>query len=130
MKNKNQNNDYERQYNESLQNKSIEELKEEAEKQKLINEIKSGVGTPNGELARKLAKMKTWSIVSIVLTFFLIGIFFDLVFSIIYGIQILTTDWKNREVNDSKTIWGILCFIFLGVISSLIFAIINEKKYI
>ena len=59
MKNKNQNNDYEKQYNESLQNKSIEELKEEAEKQKLINEIKSGVGTPNGELARKLAKMKT-----------------------------------------------------------------------
>lgn len=114
-----------------LQNKSIDELKEEAERKRLINEINHGNNgsTPNVELKIKLHSMKIWSIVSIVTCFFLFEFILCFIFNITYGIQILSTDWKNEEVNRGKIVWGIFCFVFLEVISSLIFASINESKY-
>lgn len=51
-----------------------------------------------------------------------------IVLDIICGIKILATDWKNNDLNNDKTVWGILTFVILGGIASLIFANKATKK--
>ncbi len=43
-------------------------------------------------------------------------------FMLYAAIKIVTTDFQNKEVNDLKTLWGILSFIGLGPIAEYIFA--------
>lgn len=50
------------------------------------------------------------------------------VINIMNAVKILTTDFKNEEVNNSKIIWGIFTIVILGWIASLIFAINARNK--
>lgn len=75
------------------------------------------------EEQQKLKGIKILSIWSLVLWVTLIFSFVGLILSIIAGIQILTTDWQDEKLRDSKTLWGILTLVILGPIASLIFSI-------
>lgn len=105
--------------------KSIEELEEDLKRAKLESEIKNyrtnNIPIADEKLFKKAKGIKTKGIVSLVLAFTIIGIFVTLILDLICGIQILNTNWKDKELEDNKTIWGILCFILLGSISSIIF---------
>lgn len=76
-----------------------------------------------------LKKIKTSSIVSLVLIFTLIGAIVTIVLDIINAIRILSTTWVRQDVEDNKLIWGIFTIIILGPISSLIFACSSISKY-
>lgn len=80
------------------------------------------------ELLKKAKGIKIRSIVSIVLIFTLIGIIASLILCLIDGIIILSTDWNNKELDESKLLWGLLTLLILGPISSLIFSIKAEKE--
>ena len=53
--------------------------------------------------------------------FTLIGSIVTFIFIIMDGIKILGTDWNNQQLNSDKTLWGILCFVILGPIASIVF---------
>lgn len=76
-----------------------------------------------------LKKIRTSSIVSLVLIFTIIGVIATIVLDIINAIRILSTIWVRQDVEDNKLIWGIFTIIILGPISSLIFACISISKY-
>ena len=80
------------------------------------------------ELFKKAKGIKIRAIVGIVLIFTLIGIIASLIISLIDGIIILSTDWNNKELNDSKLLWGLLTLLLLGPIGSLVFGIKAEKQ--
>lgn len=80
------------------------------------------------DLVKEAKGIKTKGIVGLILLFTLVGAIVTLVLDIICGVKILTIDWKNKEVEDSKMIWGILCFILLGPISAIIFGSMTVKK--
>ena len=82
----------------------------------------------NNPLIDEAAKIKKISIVGIVLIFTIIGFFVTIIISIILGIKIISTDWKNQEINNDKLLWGLLTLLLLGPISSLIFANITLDK--
>ena len=82
----------------------------------------------NNPLIDEAAKIKKISIVGIVLIFTIIGFFVTIIISIILGIKIISTDWKNEEINNDKLLWGLLTLLLLGPISSLIFANITLDK--
>lgn len=73
------------------------------------------------DLYARAKSIKTKSIWGIILFFTIIGSIVTFIFNIIVGIQILSTDWKNEELNSSKTMWGIFCFILLGPIAGIFF---------
>lgn len=81
------------------------------------------------DLEKKAQGLKVRGIVGIVLIFTLIGAIVSLIFAIMDSITILTTDWKNEELNNSKTLWGILGLLILGNIATLIFGINALKAY-
>ncbi len=66
-------------------------------------------------------KIKKHGIIGLILLFTLVGSIVSAIFCIIDGIKILTTKWDDKEIEDSKTLWGILCFVILGNISSIVF---------
>lgn len=78
--------------------------------------------TVNEQLLKDGKAMKTRNIIGIVLIFTLIGIFASVIISLIDSIKIITTDYKNQELNDDKLLWGILGLVLLGNIACLIFA--------
>ena len=80
------------------------------------------------DLLNKAKKIKTQSIIGIVLFFTLFGMIVTFVLEIINGIQILATDWENEKLNDDKTLRGIFTFVLLGPIASLVFASIAIKE--
>ena len=82
----------------------------------------------NNPLIDEAAKIKKISIVGIILIFTIIGFFVTIIISIILGIKIISTDWKNQEINNDKLLWGLLTLLLLGPISSLIFANITLDK--
>lgn len=43
------------------------------------------------------------------------------IFCIINAVYTMSTDWKNKNLNDVKIVWGILTLIILGAIASLVF---------
>ena len=51
------------------------------------------------------------------------------VLNIANGILILSTKWSNNEVENQKVLWGVLTFVLLGWIASLVFSIQAIKKY-
>ena len=44
------------------------------------------------------------------------------------GVEILSTDWIDKDLNKDKKIWGILTIIPLGWIASLVFYVNANKK--
>lgn len=64
----------------------------------------------------------TFTIISIITS--TIGI----VISFIAAILILVTDFGNKEINDSRVLWGVLSLILLGPIGVLAFYFTNSKK--
>ena len=52
------------------------------------------------DLLNEAKKIKTHSIIGIVLIFTIIGMIVTLIFEIIDGIKILTLDWQDTELND------------------------------
>ena len=80
------------------------------------------------EQLNKLKYIKTKSIIGLVLFFTLIGSIFTFILDIINAVEIISTKWKNKEVEESKVIWGIFTIIILGPISSLIFSCISINK--
>ncbi len=80
------------------------------------------------DLLTKAKGIKKKGIIGLILFFTLIGAIVTFVLDIICGVQILSTDWKNKEVENNKMIWGIFCFIILGPISAIIFGSIATQK--
>ncbi len=77
---------------------------------------------------KELKSIKTRSIVSLVLFITILGLIVSLVLNLIDCIKILSTKWENKEVEDSKLLWGILSLVLLGPIGSLVFACISLNK--
>lgn len=77
------------------------------------------------EIKEELLKMRKLSIIGICFAFTLIGIIVTLIIEIICGVKILSKDWKYKELEEHKIIWGILSFVGLGIISPLIFSCIG-----
>ncbi len=65
--------------------------------------------------------IKKRGIIGLVLIFTIIGVFVTIILTIINGIKILSTDWKDQQLNNDKTIWGIFSFFLLGPIAGIIF---------
>lgn len=76
-----------------------------------------------------LKKIRTSSIVSLVLIITIIGAIVTIILDIINAIRILSTTWVRPDVEDNKLIWGIFTIIILGPISSLIFSCSAISKY-
>ncbi|MGL5732507.1 MAG: hypothetical protein ACRCXE_00315 [Metamycoplasmataceae bacterium] len=45
------------------------------------------------------------------------------------SIMILAFNFENKEVNDSRILWGLLSLFLLGSLGAIIFSTINFKKY-
>ncbi len=82
------------------------------------------------ELLNKANGIKVRGIVGVVLFFTIFGIVVSLILSFIDAIIILSTDWKNKELDESKILWGLLTLLLLGSIGSLVFGIkaVNQLK--
>lgn len=106
----------------SKNNESINDKKDDENNNFYFKNIKS-----------ELTKMRNLSIIGICLALTVFGFVGTIAIQIICGIKILSNDWKDEELNEQKLIWGILSFVGLGCISSLIFSCIGisniEKKY-
>ncbi|MDK2819331.1 MAG: hypothetical protein KFW07_00690 [Mycoplasmataceae bacterium] len=74
------------------------------------------------DLYTKGKSMKNRNILGIVLWFTIIGAIVSIIISLIDAIIILSTDFKNKELNDEKILWGVLSLVLLGNIACLIFA--------
>lgn len=77
---------------------------------------------------KELKSIKIRSIVSLVLFITILGLIVSLVLNLIDCIKILSTKWENKEVEDSKLLWGILSLVLLGPIGLLVFACISLNK--
>jgi len=97
-------------------------------------------------LIKKLSTIKVLAIVSLCLIPLAVIVFFfanmlllliiswllvtvPSIISFVSAIIILATDWKNKEINNNKTIWGILALLLLGPIASLVFSIQSLNIY-
>lgn len=80
------------------------------------------------DLIKEAKGIKTKGIIGLVLLFTLIGAIVTFIFNIICCIKIMTTDWKNKEIEDNKIIWAVLCIVLLGPISAIIFGYTALKK--
>lgn len=90
------------------------------------------VGSPFTHSSEDPTYQKVWLTFTILL---IISVLLAWIFEIVNGILILSTKWDTRIIPEKsiKTMWGVFTIIPLGLIGSLIFAIIaknNAKKYI
>ncbi len=83
-----------------------------------MNDIKS----QNQTLLEQGLSMKKLSIAGIVLFCTIIGIIPSVIIAIVLAIKLLTSDYKDEELNGEKMIWGLLSLLLIGNIASLIFA--------
>lgn len=81
------------------------------------------------EELNKLKKMRTRSIVGIVLIFTLFFAIVSVILAIVDGIIILSNDWEKEKLNKDKILWGVLCLVVLGNVSSLVFSIKGINLY-
>ncbi len=64
----------------------------------------------------------------------LLGIFSILIFGIsalisfVISVLILSTEFENKVINESKVLWGLLSMFALGPIGIIIFAVISSKN--
>ena len=78
-----------------------------------------------GDIQSNLAeakKIRTQSIVGIVLFFTLIGTIVSCILALVDGVKILSKEWENPEIDDDKLLWGLLTLLGLLNIGSLVFA--------
>ena len=68
-----------------------------------------------------------WNSALIVLTFVLVV---SLILAVVGSILILSTDFKNNYVNDSKILWGLLSLFLIGPIGLIVFAKKNQQKLV
>ncbi|MGL5590906.1 MAG: hypothetical protein ACRDCH_02440 [Metamycoplasmataceae bacterium] len=78
--------------------------------------------TARGNLYYSGKAMKTRNIIGIILWFTVIGAFASLIISLIDSIYILSTDFRNKELNNTKLLWGLLSLLLIGNIGCLVFA--------
>ena len=64
-------------------------------------------------------------------TSFIVFLFLFCFLSFVFGILILTKDWKNNKINQGsvKILWGVFTLILLGLIASFIFGLIALHYY-
>ncbi|MGL5732969.1 MAG: hypothetical protein ACRCXE_02790, partial [Metamycoplasmataceae bacterium] len=67
--------------------------------------------------------MRNRNIVGIILWFTIIGLIISAIIELIDSIIILSSDFKNKELNNDKLLWGLLSLLLLGNIGCLIFGI-------
>ena len=79
------------------------------------------------DLLKQAKGIKKKGIIGLILFFTLIGAIVTFILDIICGIKILSTNWKNKELEDQKIIWGIFCFVILGPISAIVFGSIASN---
>ncbi len=80
-------------------------------------------------LLKKAKKIRTHSIVGIVLFCTLVFIPIALILALIDGVVILSTNWVDQELKDDATIWGILALVIIANIAGLVFANKVIDKY-
>ncbi|MGL5590771.1 MAG: hypothetical protein ACRDCH_01745 [Metamycoplasmataceae bacterium] len=66
---------------------------------------------------------------SIIWLISVIIVLLSLILNITLSVIILATDFKNKEVNDNRILWGLLSLFLLGGIGIIVFSTINIKKY-
>ncbi len=76
----------------------------------------------NEDLLQRGTSMRNRNILGIVLFFTIIGTIPSLIISLIDSIVILSTTYKDENLNEEKTLWGLLSLIILGNIGCLVFA--------
>ncbi|MGL5590907.1 MAG: hypothetical protein ACRDCH_02445 [Metamycoplasmataceae bacterium] len=76
-----------------------------------------------GDLYLRGRSMRTRNIIAIILWFTLFGIIISAIIGLIDSIIILASDFKNKELNNDKILWGLLSLLLLGNIGCLIFGI-------
>ncbi len=57
-----------------------------------------------------------------------IGILVAAILSFAGSLIILITDFKNKEINESRILWGLLSLFLLGSVGLIIFSSINKSK--
>lgn len=65
-----------------------------------------------------------WFIFAIVMS---VMMFISFILNLVASIIILSTDWKNQQIDDKKLLWGLLAIFLLGFIALLIFSISSMK---
>lgn len=79
-------------------------------------------------LLEEAKKIKRNGIIGLILFFTLFGIIVTFILDIISAIKILSTNWKYKEIEDQKMIWGILSIVLLGPIAAIVFGSIAKNK--
>lgn len=62
-----------------------------------------------------------WFIFALIMS--IMELFISSVLKLIAAIIVLATDWKNKQIDDKKLLWGLLAIFLLGFIALLIFSI-------
>ncbi|MGL5205210.1 MAG: hypothetical protein ACRC63_03085, partial [Metamycoplasmataceae bacterium] len=65
--------------------------------------------------------MRTRNIIAIVLWFTLFGAIISAIINLIDSIIILASDYRNKELNNDKILWGLLSLLLIGNIGCLVF---------
>lgn len=78
--------------------------------------------------AKAIKRRGIWGLV---LACTLVFIFITFILNIINAIKIMTTDWKNQELESDSLMWGIFSIVLLGPIAGIIFGskAVNILKY-
>ena len=53
-----------------------------------------------------------------------------MVISCVGSIMIIVTDFENKQINDSRILWGLLSLFLLGPIGLFVFVVVNKKHAI
>ncbi len=74
-----------------------------------------------------ITTVAVWNSALIVVTF---GLVVSSILAVVGSILILSTDFKNNDVNDSKILWGLLSLFLIGPIGLIVFAKKNQQKLV
>lgn len=81
------------------------------------------------ELYKQAQRIKINAIVSFFIWITIIGAIVYLILNFIGNIKVLAYDWKDKELNDKKILWGILSLLLIQGIGLLVFSIKVINKY-
>ncbi|WP_022935285.1 hypothetical protein ACJA28_01240 [Mesomycoplasma moatsii] len=81
------------------------------------------------ELYKQAQRIKINAIVSFFIWITIIGAIVYLILNFIGNIKVLAYDWKDKELNDKKILWGILSLLLIQGIGLLVFSIKVTNKY-
>ena len=89
------------------------------------------------EFLERIKKISIISLIISVISFIFLFIFplitlilclITLSLNITNAIKILSTNWKNKKIDETKILWGVLTIVVLGSIASLVFSNSSIKK--